>query len=381
MLHNLAKFCVIADPFHGFAWSINADYFIKSSPFVEKKKTVTGGPDAIRRQGMILGWSLWSESPTEVADLQGSFTVDDSCGAQKFLSTLQLRVWKESDVFILKTKMSHLSLFSAPATSLFIITYHIVVVDHTWIRPDCHSSSPALSQITGSRFSPPLTPDAAISVNPFAPRGASLSCGGVSASRESSSFRFHFLSFSFSSSHFFPREWSKPTSQRASRFPFLSFLFAINILSHSPWHERPPVSPLLNERLNLLISHFCQSPLCLPCYGTLESAVDWTELCNNLLKKTFAMIHDSPSNLKESLAGKSSPSTTLLFSLTWVVLTLLFASNPCICIKKQPAFVVTGYWNCCQTEVTFVPVWIPAAERLFTYSYQDGHKSIACWGA
>lgn len=52
-------------------------------------------------------------------------------------------------------------------------------------------------------FSPPPTPDAAISVNPFAPRGGSLSCGGVSARRESSSFRFHFLSVYFSSSHFF----------------------------------------------------------------------------------------------------------------------------------------------------------------------------------
>lgn len=130
--------------------------------------------------------------------------------AQKFMSVLQLCVLRGKQRFHLKTKTSQLHLFFILCPSN--VSFHDYI-PHCGCAPDTpelgliviHLHLPC-HKLQIPFFSPPLTPDAAISVNPFAPRGGNLSFRGVSARRESSSFRLHFLSFSFSSSHFFPRE-------------------------------------------------------------------------------------------------------------------------------------------------------------------------------
>lgn len=182
-------------------------------------------------------------------------------------------------------------------------------------------------------FSPPLTPDAAIMWIPLLPQVEAFSCGGVSARRESSSFRFHFLSFSFSSSHFFSKGVIKADFPKS--FPLFFSFFSF-------YHQHPQSQSLAWKAACVSAARREAEPLDLSllsvflfaCRVMIPENLQFTEENSaRTLPPTFTMIHDSPSNLlpnlRARLARKPSPLTTPIFSLT-----LLFASNPFFCIKK-----------------------------------------------
>lgn len=185
---------------------------------------------------------------------------------------------------------------------MFMITYHIVVVHHTWMRPDCHSSSPARSQITGSFFSPfSLTPDAAImwilllpEVEVFPSEESRLENPPVSASIFSP---FLFILTFFSSEGVIKAVFSKS-------FPlFFSFCHQHPQSQSFAW-KASCVSAAQQEAEPLDLFILSVASLLAVLWHLIYNLQFTEENPARTLLLTFTMIHDSPSNLFPNLGGR-----------------------------------------------------------------------------